>query len=746
MSAAALQPSFDDLGTPLSEVTFCVVDLETTGSGSEDAITEIGAVKVCGGHVLGEFQTLVRPGGPIAPSVQVLTGITDAMVRDAPPLSAVLPSWSEFSRGTVLVAHNARFDVGFLRRAHEAHGYEWPSPTVVDTLALSRSVLRRDEVPNHKLSTLSMLFRTTTDPCHRALDDARATVDVLHGLLERVGGLGVATLEDLMEVTHRVPAARRGRRVWARNLPEGPGVYWFYLDHVDPPPGRPRSEVLYVGTSVNIRRRVSQYFTASETRARMDEMVRIATGVRARECATTLEAGVRELRLIDAHQPRYNRRSRRQGTVWWVRLTKEGFPRPSVVRHTRSGECHWGPFTNRNEAALAATTLAEAFGLRQCTGPLSTHANGCPLAEMGRCSAPCLHPDVDYQHLVGRANHAMTDDVRELTERLARRISRLAAAERFEDAAEFTARARSVLRATRRRARLASLANCPEIVAARRDAAHWEIHVVRHGRLAGAALCRVGSDPMPTIAATRATAETVVSPDPDIPACTVEEAELVAAWFEQPGVRLVDIDGTWAWPTHCFQPEGCLASRVAALSDDPGDGEGDEAHREDGDMGPDTTPTTRPPRLQPRPTDEGTHGNGADVGDPRRGAQQHRPDDEQRNEDDVGADVLLLHVLDDRHRGQDAEDAAGRPLEGTRNSGETQGRRSTDPRQEVERGQLGGSEHRLDAVADDHQEDRVDDRAEHRGGRQREDERTPHLVVEARVRARGQPPRERQEA
>ena len=100
-----LQPSLDDLGTPLAEATFCVVDLETTGSGPEATITEFGAVKVRGGEVLGEFSTLVNPGTHIPGFIAVLTGITNQMVVDAPTLSQVLPSWLEFSRGTVLVAH-----------------------------------------------------------------------------------------------------------------------------------------------------------------------------------------------------------------------------------------------------------------------------------------------------------------------------------------------------------------------------------------------------------------------------------------------------------------------------------------------------------------------------------------------------------------------------------------------------------------------------------------------------------------
>ncbi|MDT4997378.1 MAG: polymerase subunit epsilon, partial [Pseudonocardiales bacterium] len=112
MNAVAwVQPGFDELDEPLRDTSFTVVDLETTGgSTASDGITEIGAVRVRGGDVLGEFQTLVNPGTPIAPFVSVLTGITEAMVAPAPPIAAVLPAFLEFARGSVLVAHNAPFD------------------------------------------------------------------------------------------------------------------------------------------------------------------------------------------------------------------------------------------------------------------------------------------------------------------------------------------------------------------------------------------------------------------------------------------------------------------------------------------------------------------------------------------------------------------------------------------------------------------------------------------------------------
>lgn len=589
MTAQDLQPSLDDLGTPLFDVTFCVVDLETTGGSADDDITEIGAVKVRGGEVLGELATLIRPGNHIRGSVQMLTGITDEMVAGSPSIGSVLPSWLEFSRGSVLVAHNARFDIGFLRRACAAHDHPWPGNTVLDTLALARSCIGRDDVRDHKLSTLARYFSAATSPTHRALDDARATVDVMHGIIERVGGLGVTTLEDLLELTHKVTPGRRARRTWAEGLPEGPGIYWFKADRTaahQPP------EVLYVGTSVNVRRRVRQYFTASETRPRMDEMVRVATGVDALACTTTLEAGVRELRMIDTHSPRYNRRSRRQNAVNWVCFSDDRYPRLSVVRSTtRTDRTYWGPFTTRREAAEAGTLIAEFAGIRQCSGTPASHPHGCPLAEMGRCAAPCLTisgrddpstldrarvlPDqpgtpsapVDiYRAAVDRAREAMTADVRPFIDAAAIRIASLSHQERFEEAASLTARARSCLRAGLRRARIASLADCTEIVAARPVDRTWEIHIVRHGRLAAAALSPAGQNPVPTIDSARSTAETVTAAAPGIPACTVEEAELVADWLEAPGVRLVAVDGHWDWPLHCGADDQALTGAVAMAS------------------------------------------------------------------------------------------------------------------------------------------------------------------------------------
>ncbi|MGV8844965.1 DEDD exonuclease domain-containing protein [Tessaracoccus sp.] len=564
-SSVPAQPSFDDLGTHLSQVTFCVVDLETTGGGKDSCITEIGAVKVCGGEILGEFQTLVRPGTPIPAMIQVLTGITNQMVATAPDLAEALPRFAAFSAGCVLVAHNAPFDIGFLRRGHEELHMPWPRPHVVDTVQVARQVMPAEEVRNCKLSTLAAHFGATTIPNHRALSDARATVDVLHGLLERVGNLGVHTLEDLSEMTAKVSPDRRAKRGWAQQAPETPGVYWFIHEGRDAD-DRARTEVLYVGKSTNLRRRVRSYFSAAEKRSRIHEMVRVATGVEFLSCATSLEAEVRELRMIASHGPRYNRRSKNQNRLVWLKLTREAFPRLSAVRRiTDEQATHWGPFSSMDAAQEAAMVLQEAFRLRQCTTRLSSRAASpdCALAEMGRCCAPCRLGDGVTEHAlaVEEVQRAWNSDARGVLRSARTRLTKLVTAERYEEAGVLTARLQSFHATSVRHHRVRSIAACRQLVAAAPITGGWEIHVLRYGKLAASSFARTAVVQAMAAEAVEA-AETVIAPPSGLPAGTWEEAERVAAWLESPGVRLLDTDGEWSWPVNAGLPADRLAAEL----------------------------------------------------------------------------------------------------------------------------------------------------------------------------------------
>jgi DNA polymerase III subunit epsilon len=536
----------DPLARSLRETPFVVVDLETTGGAPESCgITEIGAVRIQGGEELAEFATLVNPGQPIPPYITVLTGITEAMIYPAPPLSEVLPAFLEFAKGAVWVAHNAPYDVGFLKAACVALGYPWPRPIVLDTAALARRALTNDEVPNRRLATLAAHFRTRT-PSHRALLDARATVDVLHALFARLGSLKIFTIGDAIEYAKAVTPVQRRKRHLAEGLPDAPGVYLFRAADDRP---------LYVGTSRSIATRVKSYFTAAEKRARISEMLAAAVRVEGIECAHSLEAEVRELRLIAAHKPPYNRRSKYPERTHWLKLTVEAYPRLSLVHQLgRDDTTYLGPFRTSRSAELAAAALYDALPMRQCTARLSarTPSPACVLAELARCPAPCQHRISVGDYDAGAVEpfrSAVSADPGPVVSGLLERIARYAADRRYEEAAVIRGRLGALLRATIRMQRLRSLTTITELVAARpADGGGWEIAVVRHGRLVAAGVSAPRTHPRPVIDALVASAETVRPGPGPTPCASPEETERILAWLEREGTRLVHTSEGWALP------------------------------------------------------------------------------------------------------------------------------------------------------------------------------------------------------
>lgn len=506
------QATFDDIGRPLSETTFIVLDLETTGSSPTTGagITEIGAVKVRGGEVIGEFQTLINPGGNIPAFITVLTGITQSMVAPAPKIEEIFPAFLEFlgpPEENVLVAHNAPFDISFLQATATNQNYLWPKYQVLDTARLARQVLLRDEVINCKLATLAHFFHAVTSPTHRALDDARATVDVLHGLLERVGSFGVTTLDELKGFSTRITSAQREKKHFINAIPQAPGVYIFR---------GPKNETLYIGTSRNLKNRVRTYFTASETRKRIQEMIAVSDHIDTIVCATAIEAQVREIRLIGEKSPPYNRRSKAQEKAIWAKVVDKPYPRFSTVRGSESinDSMLWiGPFSGGEDARSAVDGI---------------------------------------NHWIESPYDFDKNDVRGIVSKLIDQMNSLALAEKFEKAAEVRNQLGSLVRGISRGARIRSLTRIPELVAALRITTNeintWELVCIRYGRLAGTTTSTPSVDVAHTIASLISSAEVVENNESILPASTYEEVEKLLSYLESDGVRLVSLNGEWSSP------------------------------------------------------------------------------------------------------------------------------------------------------------------------------------------------------
>lgn len=534
----------DEIGIPLSRATFIVVDLETTGTSAlKNRVTEIGAVAVRGGQILSEFETFVDPGEPIPASITALTGITTSMVYGAPSEDVALRSLLDWARilavdpqkthGThgkkpdvkvtgldpVWVAHNARFDLGFLKRIAAENHVQFPAWQVVDTVKLARRALTRDEVPNNKLDTLATFFRSPVLTRHRALEDARATADVLHGLFERMASMGVTHVSDLASAADPVPAARRARSHLADRLSAGPGCYQF-ISHA--------GQTLYVGTAMNVRRRVRSYFTAAENRRRIGEMVDLSARVSEVRCVSALEAAVMEMRLIEELDPPYNRRSKRQSQRPWIMLTDRPHTRLQVKRRIKTEQMDHalGPFPSQKAAGRAIEAMETIY-------PLTTSAISYPQ----RIPTQALNAEAEAE-----IRKILTGHTREFFTLALGQLRELAEKEQFELAASYRDRLLAVFQAACRRETLLSLAANPEIIAAApTDNNGWEIAVIRYGRLAAIGIAEGAIDPLALAEALKDDAERVPCPEIALGATPAEETEILGKWVFAPGTRLIEV-------------------------------------------------------------------------------------------------------------------------------------------------------------------------------------------------------------
>jgi DNA polymerase-3 subunit epsilon len=351
----ASQPGED---VPLESTRFVVVDLETTGlRPGQSRICEIGAVRVDGLVPAGTFETLVDTGAPLPRLVASLTGIADADLARAPGPAEAVRRFLAFAGDSVLVAHNARFDLAFLDREVERLTGRRVAAPVVDTVGLARRLLA-GRVSRASLASLSHFFDTSVRPCHRALPDAQATAEVLIALLGLAQERGAETVADLCRLA--APRARRvyGKRSLAFGAPTRPGVYLFR---------GAGDQVLYVGRARDLRARLRSYFRTDRQRPSVEAAIAAAERIEWRVLGSELEAALEELRLLRELRPPANARGSRPDRYLYLKPKGESFSvtsEPTVL----------GPIRSRRRAELAARALAGAspgeLALLTAGGPL----------------------------------------------------------------------------------------------------------------------------------------------------------------------------------------------------------------------------------------------------------------------------------------------------------------------------------------------------------------------------------------
>jgi DNA polymerase-3 subunit epsilon len=477
----------------------------------------------------------VNPGREIPPTVTVMTGITHAMVIDAPWIAEALPSFLEFLGDSVIVGHNVRFDISFLNAASIRLGYGRLPNQHTDTLRLAQRLVRA-EVRSMKLSSLASYFGSPVIPNHRALDDALATAHVFWSLLERAGSIGVTHLDDLLNLPTIKGARAIGKLSLTESLPRRPGMYTF-KDRT--------GTAIYIGKATDLRSRVRSYF-AGDKRRRIDNMLRDLHTIDHQETVGEIEAAVLENRAIANLRPLYNKRSKPPKSLHWVTLTQERFPRLSIARSPRDSPVVLGPFRNRRSAEEVMHGLWDATRIRRCTGK----GKGCGFAQLGQAVCPCdgSMSITEYSRVVDDLTNGIIDPVR-LMDLTLSRMQRLAALQRFEDAALVRDRWASLAGAIHRK----------RVWNAFQDAGEIEVSgsggvtlLISQGQMN---LAWPTTETRPLSLATNAG----WSPYPPSMAA-IDEAMILWTWLSKRGSCVVSVDGSLALP----------ATRVPSLIHDQG--------------------------------------------------------------------------------------------------------------------------------------------------------------------------------
>lgn len=364
------------------EGTFAIVDTETTGtSPAYNRIIEIGIVRVEKGKVVETFQSLVNPECEIEPVIESVTGISAAELSRAPLFGDVADRVSDLLHGAVFVAHNVRFDYGFVRNEFKRLNRRY-SARCLCTVTLSRKLY--PEFIHHDLSSLIERYGLTCEQRHRAMPDAMAAFDFIRS---------VKTREGDERLNWGVQAAMEGAvpgqldREAIRALPDGPGVYLFY---------GPRNELLYVGKSKNIRRRVVSHFSLSPSSGKELSICGQTCAVEARTTAGELGALLLESRLIKDLQPIHNRvaRLKRKLVVMRKHQTREGYAAGDLqnveVVNPWEVEGLLTVFKNRTQARETLVTMAREYELCHKLLGLEKTSSCCFQYHLHRCHGACV--------------------------------------------------------------------------------------------------------------------------------------------------------------------------------------------------------------------------------------------------------------------------------------------------------------------------------------------------------------------
>lgn len=365
----------------LDASTFAFLDIETTGgNNSHDRITEIGIRFWRSGQVVGEWQTLINPETRISPFIERLTGISNEMVADAPRFGEIVDELEARLEGKVFVAHNARFDYGFIKSEFRRLGRLFTAK-VLCTVKLSRRMY--PEFRRHNMDALIDRHNLARVQRHRAMGDVSAMLSFFEHALADHGPESMNSALDALLQRPSIPSHLPADIL--HDLPRAPGVYRFYGEN---------NVLLYVGKSTSIAQRVASHFSGDHNTSRGVRMSESLRRVDWTETAGELGALLLELKQIKQMKPLFNRRSRAAKNLVSIELTENGggYLRARLVREIephRLGD-YFGLFRSKKDAEKALSGIAAKNDLcNRLLGLEPDHEGPCFQRTLGRCRGAC---------------------------------------------------------------------------------------------------------------------------------------------------------------------------------------------------------------------------------------------------------------------------------------------------------------------------------------------------------------------
>lgn len=421
--------------TPLEEAEFSVLDVETTGlSARNNRVIEIGIVKVKNLKIADKFTTLINPGCDIPYFITQFTGIANSDVEYSPSFFETAEEIESFIGNSIISGHNLSFDENFLRYEFTRNGFEPLSNLTICTLKLARKFL--PALKSKSLASVTSHFKIKNRDSHRALSDAEATAKILIKLIKKLSKEdGVKTIQQLIEYQSSVVPSNqllklpKGVHDSIYSLPDSPGVYYFL---------NKKGEVIYVGKAKSLKHRVRSYF-ASTTVGKPKRIAKQATKIKTEITNSELTALLLEAESIKVINPRHNRQLKRYGNKYFIRINKSTkYPKAEISNKFEfDGNDYFGLFISRRKAETVLNIIDKTFALRECNDKEFKKGKKCFLADIERCTAPCVKSsDPDYMNELEKVYEFLSGGNQSALDRMLNKMKDYSAREKYEKAAE----------------------------------------------------------------------------------------------------------------------------------------------------------------------------------------------------------------------------------------------------------------------------------------------------------------------